>query len=65
MFLLLSTVLLRRYLGWTASEKLLLGRLDGGGHTNDFLGPLDSTVEYLYSKFGEFSFLLLINSVEM
>ena len=34
-----------------------------GGHTDEFLGLLDSTVEYLYSKFGEFSFLLLSNSV--
>ena len=35
--------------------------LDSGGHTDDFLEPVDSTVGYLQS--GEFSFLLLFNSV--
>ena len=37
--------------------------LDCGGHTEDFLEPVDSAVKYLYSKFGEFSILLLFNSV--
>ena len=44
-----------------------------GGHTDDFLAGeailmtswsnMDSSVEYLYTKFGEFSLLLLFNSV--
>ena len=40
-----------------------LETVDSGGHTDDFLEPMDSTVEYLHSKFGEFSFLLLFYSV--
>ena len=37
--------------------------LDSGGHADDFLEPVDSAVEYLLMKFGEFLFLLLFNSV--
>ena len=39
--------------------------LDCGGHTDAFLEPVDSAVHNLYSKFGEFSVLLLFNSVWM
>ena len=38
--------------------------LDSGGHIDDFFEHMDSTVEYLYSKFVEFLFLLLFNSLK-